>query len=96
MLQFVIIAEDGKDEEALDRRMAVRPAHFDGVRKLKEANHYILGGATLDDNSKMNGSVMIVQFETEQALQAWLEKEPYVTGRVWNKVQVRPFKVADV
>ena len=96
MLQFVIIAEDGTDEEAPDRRMAARPAHFDGAKKLKDANHFIIGGATLDDNGKMNGSVMIVQFETEQELQAWLEKEPYITGKVWNRWQVRPFKVADV
>ena len=96
MLQFVIIAEDGADEQALERRMANRPAHLDGARKLKAEDHYIVGGATLNPEGKMNGSVMIVQFETEEQLHEWLDREPYIMGKVWNKVQVKPFRVADV
>jgi uncharacterized protein YciI len=96
MLQFVIIAEDGTDDQALQRRMAVRPDHFEGARKLKAENHFLLGGAILNAEGKMSGSVMIVQFETEEALQEWLSKEPYITGNVWQKITVKPFKVADV
>ena len=96
MLQFVIIAEDGTDDLALERRMAVRPQHFEGARKLKAENHYVLGGAMLDSNGKMSGSVMVVQFETEESLKDWLSKEPYITGNVWKQVTVKPFKVADV
>ena len=72
MKQFVIYAKDGVDEQAIDRRMAVRPTHFEGIKKLKEAGNYILGGAILDNNGKMIGSTMILQFETEEAFQELL------------------------
>jgi hypothetical protein len=96
MLQFVIIANDGDDEKAVERRMAVRPSHLEGVRKLKAANHYVLGGAVLNEEGIMKGSVMIVQFETEAEMRNWFDLEPYVLGHVWQKIEIRPFKVADV
>lgn len=96
MLQFVIIAHDGTDEEALDRRMAARPLHFEGAGKLKEAGNFILGGAMLDEERRMNGSIMILQFETEDEMKNWFDNEPYVTGKVWQQIEIKPFKVADV
>ena len=35
-MQFIIIAYDGKDSEAVMRRKKVREQHLEGVRKLKE------------------------------------------------------------
>ncbi len=96
MLQFVIIAKDGTGPEALDRRMAVRPFHLAGARMLKENNNFVTGGATLDKEGKMNGSIMIVQFETEDDLKKYMENEPYIKESVWQEVEVKPFKVADV
>jgi hypothetical protein len=49
MNQYLITAYDYTDTEALPRRMAVRQAHLDGARQLKEAGHLLLGGAILDD-----------------------------------------------
>jgi len=96
MLQYVIIARDGEDAEAINRRMAVRPDHFEGARKLKANNNFLVGGAILDDEGTMTGSVMILQFETEEQMKAWLDNEPYVNGKVWEKIEVRPFKVAEI
>ena len=96
MLQFVIIAKDGKDSDAYERRMAVRSLHLAGAKKLKESNHYLMGGATLDDEGKMNGSIMVVQFETEEGLKQFMENEPYITGNVWQHIEVKPFRVADL
>ena len=96
MLQFVIIAEDGTDDEALARRMAARSAHLEGAKNLKSAGNYVLGGAMLSDAGTMTGSVMIVQFETEEALNDWLSREPYISGKVWQNLRVKAFKVADV
>ena len=73
-----------------------RPVHFDCARQLKSNNNFILGGAMLDDAGKMIGSTMVVQFETEEGLKEWLEKEPYIKSRVWEKFEVRPFRVAGV
>ncbi|KNC84405.1 hypothetical protein SARC_03367 [Sphaeroforma arctica JP610] len=68
MPQFVVVAYDGKDEGALDRRMAVRGDHLEGAMKLKKAGHLISGGALLDSNGKMMGSMMTVEFASEQEL----------------------------
>jgi uncharacterized protein len=39
---------------------------------------------------------MIMQFETTEELQHWLDNEPYLTGKVWGRFEIRPFKVADI
>ena len=96
MKQYVIIAQDGKDEGAVDRRMQERPAHLSCARKLKEQGSFITGGAILDDNGTMRGSVMIVQFESEEGLKQWMSEEPYIQNGVWTDIQVKPFRVADV
>jgi len=95
-MQYIVFAWDGTDDKALERRMNARPAHFVCDRTLKAENNFILGGAMLDDSCKMIGSTMVVQFKTEEGLKDWLKKEPYITGKVWEKIDVRPFKVADV
>jgi len=96
MKQYLIIAQDGKDEEALDRRKEVRPLHLAGAKTLKENGNFVIGGAMLDDDSNMRGSIMIVQFETPEDFQKWYDNEPYITGGVWKTIEVKPFRVAEV
>lgn len=94
--QFLIIAQDFTDPEALDRRMAARPAHLAGVKKLKEQGNFIIGGAILSPDGKMIGSSLLMQFASEAALQQWLAEEPYLNDKVWDKVEIKPFRVAAV
>jgi len=94
--QYLIIANDGKDDEALDRRKEVRPLHLAGAKKIKEKNNFVIGGAMLDDDGNMRGSIMIVQFETQDDFQNWYNNEPYITQGVWRTIEVKPFRVADV
>ena len=96
MKQYLIIAQDGKDDGALDRRKEVRPPHLAGAKKLKENNNFVIGGAMLDDNDNMRGSVMIVQFESQEDFQKWYDNEPYITGGVWREIEVKLFRVAEV
>lgn len=96
MNQYLITAYDYTDDEALNRRMAVRPHHLDGARELKEKGNYINGGAMLNADGKMIGSVMFLQFESDEELEAWRKNEPYITQRVWETVDVKPFKVASL
>lgn len=96
MPQYVIIARDGSDEKALERRMTARPSHFETARRLKAEEHFIIGGALLDEQGQMNGSVMIVSFDDEAQLQEWLRNEPYINGHVWEQVEIKPFRVADI
>ena len=96
MKQYLITAYDHTDDGALKRRMDVRPHHLDGVRELKSKGNYVLGGAILNDEGKMIGSTMILQFESEEELEAWKQNEIYITGKIWESVDIKPFKVANV
>ena len=93
-MQYVIVAMDGTDDEALNRRLAVREDHIEGAKKMKEEGTLIKGGAILDDEGNMAGSVAFVEFETRDDLDHWLKTDPYVTGGVWQDIDVKPFRVA--
>ncbi|TWI96675.1 hypothetical protein JN11_03787 [Mucilaginibacter frigoritolerans] len=94
MNQYLITAYDYTDNGALDRRMNIRPYHLDGAKKLKESGNFILGGAMLNEENKMIGSVMILQFETEEGLEIWKQTEPYITQKIWESFDIKPFRVA--
>jgi uncharacterized protein len=47
----------------------------------------------LDENERMIGSVLIVDFPTRDALDEWLKIEPYVVGDVWRRIETTPCKV---
>jgi len=96
MKQYLVTAYDYTDDGALKRRMDVRPHHFDGARELKANGNFIVGGAMLDDDGKMVGSIMILQFEDEEQLEAWKQSEVYITQNVWESVDIKPFRVAEV
>jgi uncharacterized protein YciI len=50
----------------------------------------------LDDEYNMRGSIMIVQFETQEDFRKWYDNEPYITQGVWKTIEVKPFRVAEV
>lgn len=93
---YVIHAYDYTDEQAPQRRLTARPLHFDRARTLKTNGHFVLGGALLSPENQMIGSLMVVDFDEEAQLRAWLDTDPYVTGRVWEKIDVKPFRQADI
>lgn len=96
MPQYLILAQDGTDSEASARRLQARPFHLETAKELKAAGNLILGGATLNEREVMNGSVMVVEFDNETALHEWLDNDPYVIQGVWENVEVKPFKVANI
>ena len=93
-MQFVVMARDGSDPDAVARRQAVRPTHLDGIQPLVDAGNILAGGAMLDDDGTMRGSVLLVDFPSRAELDAWLKHDPYVTDGVWEQVDVVPFRVA--
>ncbi len=96
MQQYLIYAWDGTDAEAMERRMKTRPDHFISAKQLKASNNFIIGGALLDEQGEMKGSMMLVQFETRDGLDQWMKQEPYITQNVWQKIDIHPFRVADI
>lgn len=95
-MQFLVMGYDGTDGKALDRRMAAREAHLAGVRKMKEEGKALFGIALLDEQKKMIGSVMAMDFPSRKQLDAWLKIEPYVTENVWQKIEVIPAQVPPI
>ena len=88
-MQFIITAHDG--ENVLDKRMAVRPRHLEGMAKLGE--HIVCAGGLLDDEGKMKGSVLILDFENRAVLDDYLKNEPYVVEHVWEKIEIETVNV---
>ena len=90
-MKFLLIAFDGKDDGALERRTSVRPTHLEAIMKRKDAGEIEVGGAMLDEAGNMVGSMMVLEFPDRAALDAYLDAEPYVTGKVWQDITVVPF-----
>ena len=96
MNQYLVTAYDYTDDGALERRMNIRPHHLQNLKPLKDSGNYIIGGALLNADGNMIGSVMIMQFESEEALEAWKKGEPYITQKIWETVDVKPYRVAEI
>ena len=93
-MQFVVTGMDGKDEKALDRRMAAREDHLAMAKTMADSGKWLYAAALLNDAGQMAGSVIICEFESEQALKSeWLDKEPYVLGKVWETVEITAAQV---
>jgi len=89
MVQFVIRAYDGKG--MLEKRMEVRPRHLEGMERIRQ--HVVCAGGLLDDEGKMKGSMLVMEFESHQELDEYLANEPYVQEHVWEKIEVEPINV---
>ena len=85
-MQFLVKAYDGPD--MLDKRMAVRPAHLEGMREL--GKQIVFAGGLLDEAGGMKGSALVMDFPDRTALDAYLEREPYVTAGVWETIDIEP------
>lgn len=95
-MQFIVTAWDHKDSEALKRRMDSREEHLALVVEMKEQGHDLFAAAMIDYQGTMIGSTMIVDFDTREDLDKWLEKEPYVINKVWEDINVQSCRVPDL
>ena len=97
-MQYLVIGKDGTDEKVIERRMTVREAHLKLGDKMELEGSRWYGCVMLDDNGKMIGSMAVMDFPSEKELHEWLDREPYVTGKVWQTVEIykcnvkRPWK----
>ncbi|MXX05291.1 MAG: hypothetical protein F4Z71_00845 [Gammaproteobacteria bacterium] len=90
----MVTANPFTPRQARARRMGVWPAHLDRVKIAREAGNIIAGGAILDENGEMIGSTIYVEFESREALNEWIEQDPYVKGNVWQDITVVPIRLA--
>ncbi|MBR1633516.1 MAG: hypothetical protein IJ682_00480 [Lachnospiraceae bacterium] len=88
-MQFIVKAYDG--EGMLDKRMEVRPRHLEGMKAL--GKQIICAGGLLDDEGRMKGSALVMEFESRAVLDEYLKNEPYVVEGVWQKIEVETMNV---
>lgn len=93
---YMIVGEDVPN--SLEQRMAARPAHLARLEALQNAGRIILGGPLPAVDSAdpgpagFTGSLIVAEFESLEAAQAWADADPYVSAGVYAKVTVKPFK----
>ncbi len=92
-MQFMLLGYDGKDGDALGRRLAVREQHLALGDRLAAEGKLLFAAAILDTDEKMTGSMLVLEFPSRAELDAWLETEPYVTGDVWQEITILSVKV---
>lgn len=93
---YALIGEDKPD--SLSTRMAVRPAHLARIEALNASGRLILAGpmpaidAPDPGPAGFAGSLIVAEFESLAAAEAWLAEDPYTEAGVFARTWVRPFK----
>ena len=93
---YAIISEDHPD--TLGLRMENRPAHLERVQVLADEGRLLVGGPHPAVDSEdpgeagFSGSLIIAEFDSLEAAQAWASEDPYVLAGVHSHVKVKPFK----
>jgi uncharacterized protein len=93
-MQFLLTAFDGNDQGAAERRFKARPVHLEKIKSMKSLGQFVFGGAILNDKDQMTGSMVVYEFPDREELELYLKEEVYITGGVWQKIDIRPFRQA--
>ena len=93
---FVVSCTD--HEGTVEKRLATRPQHLQRLQQLNDEGRLIVAGAMPKDPSNPQagfyGSTIIVDFETREALDTWLQEEPFLKEGVYSHIDVKPFNKA--
>lgn len=95
-MQYLLTAFDGTDEAAESRRLDARPEHLQKISLLKKRGEFLFGGAILNDEGRMIGSMILYEFPDRKTLEERLKKEPYISRGVWKKIEIVPFRLANI
>ena len=93
---FVVSCTD--HEGTVEKRLATRPQHIARLQQLNDEGRLIVAGAMPKDPSNPQagfyGSTIIVDFETREPLDTWLQEEPFLKEGVYSHIDVKPFNKA--
>ncbi|WP_110947453.1 YciI family protein [Pseudomonas bohemica] len=93
---YAIVATDVAN--SLEKRLEARPAHLERLTALKNEGRVVLAGPlpAIDSNDPgaagFTGSLVVAEFPSLSAAQAWADADPYIKAGVYDKVVVKPFK----
>ena len=83
---------------SLEKRLNARPAHLERLQALLNEGRLLVAGPhpAIDSedpgSAGFTGSLIIAEFDTLEAAQAWADDDPYIKEGVYGGVEVRPFK----
>lgn len=93
---FVISCTD--QEGTVEKRLATRPQHIARLEQLHAEGRVLTAGAMPKDPSNPQagfyGSTMILEFDSREALDEWLQDEPFIKEGIYRHVDVKPFNKA--
>lgn len=93
---YAILAEDAPD--SLAKRATVRAAHLARLHGLRDSGRLELAGPhpaidAIDPGpAGFSGSLIVAEFDSLPAAQAWADDDPYLAAGVYVRVTVKPFK----
>ena len=88
-MKYVLICEDKAN--GLDVRLANRDKHLAYIGEL--GGKISLAGPMLsDDGESMVGSVLIIEADSAEEIQAIAAADPYALAGLFEKVTIRPFR----
>ena len=93
---YAIISQD--IENSLEKRLSVRPAHIERLQTLKSEGRLLIAGPhpAIDSEDPgtegFTGSLVVAEFDSLTAAQAWADEDPYIAAGVYQQVIVKPFK----
>jgi len=91
---YAIIAWDGEDDRALERRMAARDGHMAVITEWAADGRLALGVPLFTPDWKPAGSLMLLEVPDRAGLDAYLAAEPFAAGGVWKRIETFPFRIA--
>lgn len=91
-MQFTIIARDDTAPGTLEKRFAARDKHMERIHAMKAEGTIIDGGALIDGDGRMIGSVVLCEFSDRVGLDQYLQSETYFTEGVWKDIEILPFR----
>ncbi len=92
---YAIWAQDV--ENSLEKRLAARPDHVARLTALVDQGRLIIAGPmpavdSIDPGEAgMTGSMIVAEFTSLEAANAWARDDPYVAAGVYEQVSVKPF-----
>jgi uncharacterized protein YciI len=93
---YAIISQDVAN--SLEKRLSVRPAHLERLQMLKDEGRLLIAGPhpAIDSedpgSAGFTGSLVVAEFDSLLAAQAWADADPYIAAGVYQQVIVKPFK----
>ena len=93
---FVLSCTD--NEGTVEKRIATRPAHVARLEQLDDEGRFIVAGALPKDPSNPQagfyGSTIIVEFESREAVEAWVAEEPFLKEGIYSHIDIKSFNKA--